>query len=305
MKVSIIGSTGFVGSSLIKKLESSDYKILGIDSSKSVYDIKYDFILASISELDSFPFDSLDGSDCIVYLASSSNPIASKSLFHSEIIENNLAFVKFMERLVAYKFLRFIYISSGGAIYSQHNLPPYNERSELKPSSPYGISKISNEFYLELFAQDFNFQFSILRPSNAYGPGQNYRNGLGVIPNFVKSIYSDRKITLFGENVIRDFVYIDDLVRAIVKSINSSSSGTFNVGSGEPTSIEFVVKYIEEVVCKEFIISNLPIRKTDLQGYYLDNTRANTILDWRPTTNIKDGIKNYIKWYKKTYLPLN
>ena len=119
------------------------------------------------------------------------------------------------------------------------------------------ISKISNEFYLELFAQDFNFQFSILRPSNAYGPGQNYRNGLGVIPNFVKSIYSDRKITLFGENVIRDFVYIDDLVRAIVKSINSSSSGTFNVGSGEPTSIEFVVNFIEEVVCKEFIISNL------------------------------------------------
>lgn len=305
MKVAIIGSTGFIGSSLINKLESSDYNILGIDSSKSACDIKYDFIHASVSDLDSFPFVSLDGSDCIVYLASSSNPIASKSVFHSEIIENNLAFVKFMERLVAYKFLRFIYISSGGAIYSQQNLPPYNERSELKPSSPYGISKISNEFYLELFARDYNFQFSILRPSNAYGPGQNYRNGLGVIPNFVKSIYGDRKITLFGKNVIRDFVYIDDLVYAIIKSMNSSSSGAFNVGSGEPTSIEFIVNLIEDVVGKEFIISNLPIRKTDLQGYYLDNSRANTILDWRPSTNIKDGIKNYIKWYKKTFQPTN
>jgi UDP-glucose 4-epimerase len=305
MKVAIIGSTGFIGSSLINKLESSDYDILGIDSSKSVCDIKYDFIHASVSDLDSFPFVSLDGSDCIVYLASSSNPIASKSVFHAEIIENNLAFVNFMERLVAYKFLRFIYISSGGAIYSQHNLPPYNERSKLKPNSPYGISKISNEFYLELFARDYNFQFSILRPSNAYGPGQNYRNGLGVIPNFVKSIYSDRNITLFGKNVIRDFVYIDDLVNAIVKCINSSSSGVFNVGSGEPTSIGFLVNLIEDVVGKEFIISNLPIRKTDLQGYYLDISRANTILDWRPSTNIKDGIINYIKWYKKTFQPIN
>ena len=278
--------------------------MVGIDINEfQIENSRYQFINASIFDLDSFPFHILSDNDILIYLVATTTPSSSLLNISTDIERNLTPFVAFLEKLVGCNMPKIIYASSGGAIYSQSNLPPYSEKSEVSPVSPYGINKLSAEMYLKLFNLRFGLPYICLRISNPYGEGQYPKPGFGVIPAFVSSIYALKPITVYGSGEsVRDFIYISDLVNAFILTAKSKNIGIYNIGTGEPVAINDLIVCVEKATQCKFEINTLADRPSDLPSVYLDISKFKQDFDWRPEVTIKQGIENYLKWYKKLNL---
>jgi len=302
MNIAIIGSSGFIGRSLVKGFLNNGDHVLGVDISEEeeLLDPNYEFIRASVTKTGDFPFDRLVEIDCLIYLVSTTTPSSSNLDMIQDIEDNQLAFVRFLEKIVALNVKKIIFSSSGGAIYSNEQSPPYSEISQVSPVSSYGINKLACEMYLRLFNLRYGLSYISLRLSNPYGEGQLPKPGFGVIPTFVNASYTSEPIQVYGNGgSVRDFIYIEDVVDAFVVAANSPNTGVYNVGSGAPSSINDIITLIEGATGNKFIKYNVDARACDLSSVYLDVSKMSLEMNWKPTTSLRTGLIKYINWHKK------
>jgi dTDP-L-rhamnose 4-epimerase len=176
---------------------------------------------------------------------------------------------------------------------------PTNEDDPLTPTSVYGISKQCQEQLVALIGQSTGMTYNILRCFNVFGPGQSLQNPYtGVMTVFVNRARQNKTLDLYEDgNILRDFVYIDDLVAAIHRTIESEYSGIYNVGTGVSISI----RYLAEMIIKwSGSTSSMHItRKTrygDVRGLIADVTKAKRLLQWEPKISSEQGIQRFVTW---------
>ena len=192
-----------------------------------------------------------------------------------------------------------IMASTGGAIYGDKKTP-FTEKMNEQPLSPYGISKKAGELYLHYYYKQYGVAYTILRYANVYGPRQNAHGESGVIAVFSDLISQNQQPVINGDGThTRDYVYIDDVVRANMLATTKRYCGKINIG----TQKEYSTNFVFEKIVTEF--------KSDIQKKYgperpgeqvtssLNFDKAQTILGWKPTVGIDEGIKKTIEWYKK------
>lgn len=137
---------------------------------------------------------------------------------------------------------KFIFASTGGAIYGETEILPTPETTESFPLCPYGISKLTVEKYLAYFSYFYGLSFAVLRYGNVYGPRQNAYAEAGVIAIFATNILEKKTPVIFGGGEqTRDFIYIDDVLEANIRMMESDVTGIFNVGTGKETSINRIL----------------------------------------------------------------
>jgi len=194
---------------------------------------------------------------------------------------------------------RFVFLSSGGTVYGPAQSLPIAENHPTDPINAYGITKLAVEKYLHMFHVLYGLDTITLRPSVPYGPGQDPHRRQGAVGVFLHCIATRQPIEIWGDgNVRRDYFYIDDLVSAVLASlqIDSPPVRVFNVGGGRSYSLNDLLTLLGQITGREPIVRYCPGRKFDVPDLLLDTTRARTHLNWEPTVTLQDGIARTWEW---------
>ncbi len=191
---------------------------------------------------------------------------------------------------------RFVFASTGGAIYGEGDRLdlPAAESSLLEPLCPYGLSKMVGEKYLELYRRMYMFNSVALRFGNVYGPRQNPKGEAGVVAIFCELLKQGGRPVVFGDGTqTRDYVYVDDVVEAIVAASRTDVEGAINVGTGVEISLlqllEALAKHSPEG--KGFEPEFDEKRPGEVMRIAIDPSRAGLELGWSPSTSLEAGLK--------------
>lgn len=280
--VLLLGGGGFIGSALAKrlKLESTPVHIVGHDDGERLEQI-------------------LLQCGTVVHLASSTTP--GSSARHPSLELDNLALtLRLLELIQNQSKTHLIFFSSGGTVYGNPDRLPVTEDSAITPLSNHGAGKAAQE----LFCQALRAQghaVTILRPSNAYGPGQTMRRGFGLVRTMLECARLGIPLEIWGDGEnIRDFIYIDDVVEATTRLIKlPQDSGIYNLGSGTGYSINQVKDIVEAMCGKELKTIYRPARGMDVHSVVLDTSRLNARLDWQPGFGLADGVSHTWEWLQQ------
>jgi UDP-glucose 4-epimerase len=196
-----------------------------------------------------------------------------------------------------YKIKRFIFASSGGAIYGEPETFPITEDFPLDPLSPYGVSKIATEKYLMTFAKLYKFDYTILRYSNVYGPRQISKSEAGVISIFIDQILNKKECIVFGDGKqIRDYVYVADVVKANILSLDCKPD-IFNIGTEITTSVNDLIEILSDIVKKKVDHRHSAPRPGEVFKNILDYSKAVSKLNWEPKTKLEQGILKTFEYF--------
>lgn len=302
-KILVTGGAGFIGSTLVDKLIKEGNEVVVIDnliSGKEDYiNTKAKFYnldicspeIAVVFEKEKFEF--------VYHLAaqidvrkSVANPVEDNRI-------NVLGGLNILENSRIYKVSKIILASTGGAIYGEAEEIPTTEYAPTYPLSPYGIHKLTLEKYFNYYYQVYGLNYTVLRFSNVYGPRQFKGGEAGVIAIFIDNAVKGKESILYGDGLqTRDFVYVDDVVRALYLARDIDCRGEINISLGKETNLLELVKNIESALGVPLKIKKEPGKDGEQRRSCLNHTRAQEVLNWQSEVNLEVGIKRTIEWAK-------
>lgn len=297
-RILLIGGNGFIGSALASRLVGNGCQV-GIISRSPV---RHDFPEIRWHQgnlLDGdFLKQSLAGYDTVFYLASETTPgsSAQQPLLESP---NLAAILAVLGGLADFPDCRLMFFSSGGTVYGNSATLPASEDAPLDPLSFHGAGKVAQEAFLRVF-QSQGRNVVILRPSNAYGPGQPKRPGFGFIRTVLERLWRDEVIEILGDgSTLRDFIHVSDVASACTFLIeHGPPSGIFNVGSGIGIRLIEIIQLAKRITGLTPRISWRPSRGTDVRAIVLDISRLGA-LGWQPEIGLEAGIEETWQWIKE------
>ena len=187
---------------------------------------------------------------------------------------------------------RFVFASSGGAIYGRAAHLPAAERTTPRPLSPYGAAKLAGEGYLGLFSRTFHLPTLALRYSNVYGPLQDGTGEAGVVAITCERLLQGQPPQVRGDGEqTRDFVFVMDVVEANLRALRSRATGAVNIGTGRGTSVNAVVSRLAEVAGYRGDAEFVPARPGEVLHTHLDVRKAQRALRWTAATSLDDGLR--------------
>ncbi len=196
---------------------------------------------------------------------------------------------------------KFVYASTGGALYGEGRQLPATEDHPVNPESPYGASKHALEHYLYLWKLLHGLDYTILRYPNVYGPRQNPHGEAGVNAIFIGLMLQGKRPRIFGNGEqVRDYLYVLDVVDANERALEKGSGACVNIGTGVPTSVNEIVRELKTIIGFQGEPIHEPPRPGEVQRIYLDATRAKEVLGWTPTTRFHDGLVKTVEWSRRT-----
>jgi UDP-glucose 4-epimerase len=192
---------------------------------------------------------------------------------------------------------RIVFTSTGGAIYGEGDWrdPPLDETAECLPDAQYGQSKYASEGYLSLYHRLYDLSTISLRLGNVYGPRQDPLGEAGVVAIFCGALLDGRTPRIFGDgHQTRDYVYVGDIVDAMLVAARSRATGTFNIGTGLETSVLELGRMIAEALNRPFGPEMAPPRPGEVQRIAIDSSRAQRELGWRAETSLEEGLRRTV-----------
>ncbi len=277
----LLGGSGFIGNALANRLKGEAVHILGRHGAERLEEV-------------------LPRCGTVVHLASATTP--GSSARHPDLELGNLALtLRLLELMQSQPETHLIFFSSGGTVYGNPERLPVAENAAIAPLSNHGAGKAAQEAFCQAFRAR-GHAVTILRPSNAYGPGQTMRGGFGLVRTLLEHARAGTVMEIWGDGEnMRDFIYIDDVVEACMRFIGlPQDSGTYNLGSGVGHSINQVRHIVERVTGIELKISHRPARGIDVRAVVLDISRLEARLSWKPEINLEEGIGLTWEWLIQT-----
>ncbi len=212
---------------------------------------------------------------------------------------NVLASIQLLDLAVKRKVRRFIYASTGGAIYGEPEKLPASEETPPQPLAPYGVSKHSVEHYLSTYNLLYGLPFVVLRYGNVYGPRQSSKGEAGVVAIFCEQMLGKITPTIYGDGTkTRDYVNVSDVVRANVKALKLGDGEVFNVASGRATTDFQIFTAVREALgVPSFEPRYAPKRPGEVEHIVLDVSKARAKLGWQPQIELRQGIIRTADWF--------
>ena len=310
MNIILFGAAGFIGKNLIIRLvQNKNNKFILVDKSKSYFSDIMNYLTPNtvIKEeefSEKLEFDRLlEGQDVVYHLVSTTVPTTSNQHIVQELKVNVLATVNLLEACNRCGVKKVIFFSSGGTVYGKNAICPIKEETPSYPISSYGLQKVSIEKLLYLYGYMYNLDYRIIRLSNPYGPYQRPNGIQGAVTTFTYRALKNEKIVVYGDgSVVRDFIYIEDAIKAILNIVNEESEHRiFNIGCGYGTSIKELLETIRCVLGKELDILYMPQRKVDVPENYLDISRYENRYGRLNATSLQDGIHLTVEFLKQEF----
>ena len=295
MKILITGYNGFIGSNLTLSLLKSGHTVYGISTRENDSQFNqfnnFNSIKCNYTDFHLYQ-EIMKDIEIIIHLAYSTVPENSTKNPVFDIQSNVISTISFYKYASTFNVKKFIFVSSGGVVYGNANSFPITENENLNPVSSYGISKMILENNIRMLSNQLNLPFCIFRIANVYGKGFINRRNQGVINIWLDKIRKGEAIEMIGNGeIVRDFIYMEDVVDAFQKVLDEDIVGTFNIGTGVGTNLNELINYLEEITGKKAVITQIEDRKFDVLKNILSYEKFEKISNWNPKTSLKKGIE--------------
>jgi UDP-glucose 4-epimerase len=306
MRYLVLGGGGFIGSALVDRLLADRYCVRVFERTRIIPYRK--FLSHENIEWQTGDFQSkadieeaTESCDVIIHLISTTLPKNSSSDPIYDVESNLVSTLELLTCAVRRGTKKIVFISSGGTVYGIPRQVPIPETHPMNPVVPYAITKLAIEKYLYYFRTVHGLEYSVLRVANPFGGRQRLGTGQGAVATFISKAIVDEPIEIWGDgSVTRDYIYIDDVVDAFIRSIEySGEHRVFNIGSGCGRSLNEVISAIESLIGRPVRRSYLPARPFDVPINILDISRAQTCLGWNPQVSFHEGLKRTILWIRR------
>ena len=294
MKVLITGALGFIGYFLSASLEASGHEVIRVGrSARPTTECATGF-----NDVDLRHGPAAE-SEVVVHLACTTQPATSDAAIERDITENVAASARFFARCGEAGVGRIVLASSGGTVYGdlRDGDRAWRETDSCRPTTAHGAMKLAVESYLRVVATRTAVCPVVARISNAYGRRSGFRPDHGVVEAMVGAVVADEEVALWGDGgATRDYVHIDDVVRALVAMIEAPAPApVYNVGTGRATSLIALLAQVEEALGKRARVRREPERRGDLRRNVLDTTLLRSDLAWEPRVSLEAGIERLAK----------
>ena len=307
-KILVTGGAGFIGSHLVDRLLEKGLEVTLIDdlSSGNLENVRhhtskkdFHFIQGDIRNFNLVK-RTVKEADALFHEAAVLSCTDSwKSLIHLNQVNVN-GTLTLLKACLDSNVKRFIYASSA-AVYGETNIQPQHEDLTPKPISPYGVSKLSAEQYVQVFHKLYGLETVCLRCFNVYGPRQAYGPYSGVTINFINQISNNKPPIIYGDGEqTRDFVNIKDVVNANMLALAKKSAvgEAFNIGTGVSTRINELAEILQQIMNKTDIKPMYSdARPADIQHSRANINKAKNILGYDPKIPLRNGLDELVKWY--------
>jgi len=303
-KVLVTGGAGFIGSNLVWRLLEEGNTVTVLDNFMSGYRSNLDpFSAVRIIEGDvrdkSAVEIAMQGAEVVFHLAAS---VGNKRSIDQPIIDAEINVLGTLQILEAARKagVRKIVTSSSAGIFGELKTMPIKEDHPVEPDSPYGCTKLCEEKLCLSYAKLYDIEAVCLRYFNVYGPNQRFDAYGNVIPIFVFRMLRNESLLIYGDGEqTRDFVHVADVVQANIKAAASVGvSGAFNIASGTRVTINRLVEMIKKDNSNAIKIEHVPERPGDVRHSLADISLAHQRINYLPSVNLENGIKEYVEWAK-------
>lgn len=304
MKVLVTGGAGFIGSHIVDALITKQHEVVIIDDLSSGFrelaNPHAKLVVADIRSVEAQQTVRQFAPEAVVLAAA--QMAVRKSMedprFDAEV--NVVGQVNILEALPksSPKPPHVVFFSTGGAMYGEQKVFPVNEE-HAAPVSIYGTSKLAGELYVDFWKRVWGLTATILRPGNVYGPRQNPHGEAGVVAIFAKKLLAGEAPTIFGDGTItRDYVYVKDVVAAVMTSIEKKVEGTFNIGTSVETSVKEIFDHVAELCGSKITPQYGSYRPGDSLRVSIDPSKAKKVFGWVPQYGIAKGLAETVEWFK-------
>lgn len=192
----------------------------------------------------------------------------------------------------------FVLASSGGTVYGELTAPATEDHA-TRPISPYGISKLAGEHYLDFYRLEYGLRTVALRYANIYGPRQDPHGEAGVVAIFSQALLAGQPITINGDGTqTRDYVFVADVVRANLAALTTDVHGPFNVGTGIETDVNVLAAHLQRLTGTTDRAQHGPAKPGEPRRSVLDCGRAARMLGWTPTVVLADGLATTVAFFR-------
>jgi len=288
-RILVTGSEGFIGKNLVTELSALSLEFVTLDTSPNERKNHISVDLSSTKLTDHL---AKLRPTSVIHLAAQTDVRFSMDNPMEDLKMNGIATLNLLKGSLELGCTNFIYITSGGAIYSPYEKIPFKEESLVKPDSAYGVTKQLAEDYVRLFCGKAGIKWNSLALSNVYGPVA--ANKKGIFFEAWRAINDEKNFKIYGENVTRDYIHVSDVVNGIIVALQGKEAGRFNIGTGiETTNLE-VFSLLKKRMRGNSSYELHPPRLGEVPRSALDITKAKEKLDWYPKVSLIDGVENIL-----------
>lgn len=308
MRILITGGAGFIGSHVAQAYLQDGHEVIIVDnlSSGRKKNIPTDakFYLLDIRSAEIEQVFKIEKPDLVNHHAAQiSVPVSSRNpILDSQV--NSQGLLNILQNSISNGVKKFIFISSGGAIYGDTEIMPTPEAHDTQPLSPYGIHKLLGENYLRFYKSQHDLDYTVLRYSNVYGPRQNPEGEAGVVAILINQLLSGRVPTIYTypdepEGMSRDYVYVEDVAMANLLAAVKGSAEIFNIGTGIATRTENLYRKIGAFFTSPPEPQWGEPLPGDLRNSCLSAAKAKKVLNWTPRFDLAQGLKKTVDYFKE------
>ena len=309
-KALVTGGAGFIGSNVADLYVAQGFDVTVLDNlssgRRSNIPAQARFVEADIRSPEAADLVRRERFDIISHLAAQIDVRKSVLDPVNDALINVVGSVNLLEAVRASGAkTRFVFSSTGGAIYGDFVTPPSVEEYAKDPESPYGIAKLSVEYYMAYFARVHGVDTVALRYANVYGPRQDPHGEAGVVAIFCNRILDGRSMTVFGDGAqTRDYVFVGDVARANLAAatrelpaVGKLDARGFNIGTSKETSVNELAETLIRAAGSSVGIEYAPARAGELQRSAVRTDKAQRELGWKAEVSLEDGLRQTFEWF--------
>lgn len=303
MKILVTGGAGFIASQIADAYLREGHEVYILDNlstgflknvNPSAHFVKADISSPSLLDLfEKVKFDVVNHHAAQIDVRKSVNdPVFDANT-------NILGTINLLQACIKTRVKKFMFASTGGAVYGEQEYFPANEKHPTNPVSPYGITKLSIEKYLYFYKNEYGLNHTILRYANVYGPRQNPFGEAGVVAIFTSKLLKKENPIINGDGKqTRDYVFVEDVVKANLTTLIDYSSEIYNVGTGTETSVNELFTKLNQIAGNKAEEKHGPAPKGEQARSVISSEKLYNTFNWKPSVTIDEGLRKTFEFFK-------
>ena len=306
MKILVTGGAGFIGSHVVDAYIDKGHDVVVVDNlvtgQMENVNPKAKFYKMNIGDAGLFDIFKEEKFDAVNHHAAQMDIRLSVKDPIYDAQNNILGTINLLQASVQNGVKKFIFISSGGAIYGEQDYFPADEEHPTRPLSPYGITKLAGEKYLYYYANEYKLPYTVFRYANIYGPRQNPRGEAGVVAIFATRLLKGEQPVINGDGrQTRDYVYVGDVVEANLRALEFGTSDYFNIGTGIETDVNEIFGQLNAYTGRNAEEFHGPAKPGEQLRSLLNYEKAERLLKWLPKMSLEQGLKETVAFFKENH----
>lgn len=303
MKILVTGGAGFIASQIADAFINEGHQVVILDDLSTGFEKninpKAKFVKANICDKSLDKLFEAEKFDVVNHHAAQMDVRRSVKDPEFDATTNILGTINLLQNCVKYGVKKFMFASTGGAVYGEQDYFPADEKHNQQPKSPYGISKLSVEKYLYFYNSEHKLNYTILRYANIYGPRQNPFGEAGVVAIFSTKLLKGEQPVINGHGKqTRDYVFVGDVVKANLLGLKDETSDVYNIGTEIETDVNQLFHYINDITKAGKEEKHGPSAAGEQLRSVITSDKLFNKFGWRPTTKLEDGLKSTIEFFK-------